>query len=117
MFSLLRQLMVIGLIGLAACHTPSASYVPTSPTVAYPSISREPSPFLYPSANQKDIQFLCDNIYAIRQFEAKPYTRSSAPQMLVVTESTVTVYFSNNYAQTTTKPDSVSLTPGYYSCL
>ncbi|MBF0287722.1 MAG: hypothetical protein HQM14_07870 [SAR324 cluster bacterium] len=117
MFSLLKQLLIICLAGLAACQTPTASYVFPSSSVIYPPASREPSPFLYPSADQIDIQFLCNHIYSIPKFEAKPYTGSSVPRMLVVTESTVTVYFSNNYTQTAAKPDSVELGPGYYQCL
>lgn len=100
--------ILLGVFGLMACQS--------SPGISYPSVPEQDRPFVYPSADQLDVHFLCDSIYSIPQFKSKPYVQSAAPQLLVVTDSTVTVYFSNDYTQSVAKPGNVHLPAGTYQC-
>ena len=94
----LKHYCFLGLLGLTACQS-----VPSER-------------FLYPTPEQRDVDFLCTDVYQIPQFQAKPFTRTSPPHLIIITDTTVTVYFSNNQAQTFTKPDGIKVPAGTYRC-
>ena len=104
----MRKLILMGVVGLMACQS--------SQEVTYPPVPMPDRPFLYPSWDQRDAYFLCNSVYRIPQFPSKPYVGSATPQLLFVTENTITIFFSNDYTQTVARPSTVKLRPGNYPC-
>ncbi len=98
----------MGVVGLMACQS--------AQNVTYPPVPERDRSFLYPSLDQRDIDFLCSGVYRIPQFQAKPYVSAAAPQLLIVTEKTITIFFANDYTQTVARPSTVTLPPGTYPC-
>ncbi|MBF0279215.1 MAG: hypothetical protein HQM13_15565 [SAR324 cluster bacterium] len=109
-----KMLVLIGAAGIMACQSSPELINRSRPL--YPSTPDPDRSFLYPSMNNRDILFLCESIYRIPQFKSKPYVNSSGPELLVVTENTITVYFSNDYTQSVARPAAVDLPPGTYPC-
>lgn len=127
MFSSLRSLFLFtGLSLLVACQSsqperydPTSFFPPHPIGREYPAYSSQrtpPSSYLYPSGRQRDLRFLCTKLYSIADFSRKPFIRDSPPELAIVTEDTVTVYFANDNTQTFAKPNSVTLPRGTYRC-
>lgn len=102
-----KKYCFIGLLGMVACQS--------NPQV-FPSVPESDRSFLYPSRDQRDVDFLCTSVYQIPQFKAKPFVQSSPPSIIIVTDTMVTFYFSNDYTQTLAKPGTVRLPAGTYPC-
>lgn len=71
----------------------------------------------FPTKDQQDILFICNNIHALSELPGRSFIKSARPEILEITDSTITVYFSNDYTHTVGRDPSVTIAPGTYRCL
>jgi len=78
------------------------------------SYSEDPR-FLYPSEKEMQVRYLCRSPYNDANAPHQPWTKST-PDLLIVGEDRVIVYFNNDRSFVLSKDLEINLPPGKYNC-
>ena len=77
--------------------------------------SSENYSFLYPSAKEMQVRYLCRLPYLDATAPHQPWTKST-PDLLIVGKDKAIVYFNNDRTFVISKDSEVNLPPGKYNC-